>query len=156
MRRLRELGVVVVFSEPMDPSTLDAMSCAVYLRQDDQVPGFAGYRWTGLRVPVLPVTVDAGCGATVKEIADPEPGPDKVNAVRLPLGAEAPQGLYRVILDGNTILSVRTDLRLDGSTGQLALDGNHLGQGLTGRCPTGDLIEGGTFESWFILGEEQL
>jgi len=23
-------------------------------------------------------------------------------------------------------------------------------------CQTGDLIEGGTFESWFILGEEQL
>lgn len=156
MRRLRELGLVVEFSEPIDPGTLDAMSCAVYLRQDDQVPGFAGYRWTGLRVPVLPVTVDAGCGATVKEIADDRPDPAKVNAVRLPLGGEAPPGVYRVVLDGNTILSVRTDTRLDGSSGQLALDGNHLGPGLTARCPTGDLIEGGTFESWFILGEEQL
>ena len=156
IRRQKALGVVVGFSEPMDQSTLDAISCAVYLRQPDQVPGFTGYRWVGLRVPVTPVTVDAKCGVPIKEVLDAKPPADKANGVLLPLGPDAPNGVYLVVLEGDLIASVRQDLRLDGSKGPLALDGNHLAPGLTDRCPTGDLIEGGRFVSWFILGEEQL
>lgn len=156
MRRLKDLGVVLGFSEFMDPTTLDAMSCAVYLRQPDQVPGFAGYRWVGLRVPVIPVTVDAGCGLVIKEIKDQQPPADQVNGVWLPLGPDAPNGVYKVELEGDAILSRDKRMRLDGTEGQLALDGNHLAPGLPDRCPTGDLIEGGRFWSWFILGEEQL
>ncbi|MCW3494220.1 hypothetical protein [Microbacterium sp. SSM24] len=154
-RRLRDVGIVVVFSEPMDVSTLDRMSCAVYLRQDDEIDGRQGYRWTGLTVFVDPIRVDLGCGDIVRELPDPQPAPNgDANAVRMWVDGDLPDGIYRVILDGDTILSVREDQRLDGSVGQLALDGNHLGPGLTKRCPTGDLIEGGTFESWFILGRE--
>jgi hypothetical protein len=154
-RRLRDVGLVVVFSEEMDISTLDRMSCAVYVRQDDDINGRQGYRWTGLTVFVDPIRVDVGCGDTVRELPDQQPAPNGVaNAVRMWVDGELPDGIYRIILDGDTILSVREDQRLDGSVGQLALDGNHLGPGLTKRCPTGDLIEGGTFESWFILGRE--
>ncbi len=155
MRNLRDLGVVVGFSEPVDPTTLDAISCAVYLRRDEEVPGFLGYSWIGLRVPVLPVRVETSCGKLIRK-AEEDPPPDAVNGVRLPLGPDAPDGVYLVVLDGDAILSQRVAKRLDGSEGRLALDGNHLGPGLPDRCPTGDLIEGGRFTSWFILGEDKL
>jgi len=57
-------------------------------------------------------------------------------------------GDYLVVLRGDMILSFK---KPDDPRPQLALDGNHLGPGLPGRCPTGDKIEGGRFESWFTI-----
>lgn len=157
--RLRERGVVVAFSEGIDAPTLDFMSVAVYVRTfTEHGNGELGYHWVGLRRQVVPVKVDGACGRLVEEyerlVEEGEPTPAGLEAtgVLIEIGREAPSGVYRVVLDGDAILSTRVDKRLDGSEGQLALDGNHLGPGLMARCPTGDLIEGGRFESWFILG----
>jgi hypothetical protein len=151
MRRLRERGLVVAFSEPMDRTTFDQMSVAVHLRLPADVGPELGYHWVGLRREPEPVHVDARCGDLIEEFAT-DPPDDQVNGVRLELGQEAPPGVYRVVLDGDALLSLRVGARLDGTDGPLALDGNHLGPGLPGRCPTGDLVEGGTFTSWFNLG----
>jgi hypothetical protein len=85
-----------------------------------------------------------------------DPDPADVTGVRLRIDLKAPRGdVYLVALRGDAILSDRTGTRLDGTQGQFALDGNHLGPGLFARCPTGDVIEGGRFESWFRIGGEQ-
>jgi hypothetical protein len=63
------------------------------------------------------------------------------------------------VLRGDGILALdQTIKRMDGTPGPRALDGNHLAPGLLApgstpppRCPTGDYIEGGTFESWFTI-----
>jgi hypothetical protein len=71
-----------------------------------------------------------------------------------------------VVLKGDYVLAERTitKTRNDGSTFkvQAVLDANHLAPGVLGpggvgprglpaRCPSGDWVEGGTFESWFEI-----
>jgi hypothetical protein len=51
-----------------------------------------------------------------------------------------PKGRYRVVVIGDYI-------RGDGGK---AVDANHLPGWLNAR-PTGDGVEGGTFESWFLI-----
>ena len=74
-------------------------------------------------------------------------------------------GEYRVIIKGDFILGEKEIGLPDGRFVHPALDADHLGPGLRGpggvpsdippgltpRCPTGDGIEGGTFESWFWI-----
>jgi DNA-binding beta-propeller fold protein YncE len=154
-------GVVVAFSESMDASTLHSMSCAVYYRESrrTRVGSAPAYVWVGLDLEVVPAFVETDCGRLVTELLATGPDAPDVNAVWLPWpDGTMPVGFYKVVLDGDAILSRRTgphlDPRFDGFP--YALDGNHLGPGLPKRCPTGDRIEGGEFLSWFILGEEQL
>jgi len=150
LNRLIRAGLLIAFTEPIDPSTLDDMTVAVYFRETDQVSGLPGYRWAGLDGVIEPVGVDARCKPIGNVIRNPNP--NQVTGVRFQLSGKTPRGRYLVTLRGDAILSVRKGVRLDGTQGQLALDGNHLGPGLFDRCPTGDLIEGGLFESWFTLG----
>jgi hypothetical protein len=148
---LRQRGLVVAFSEPIDPSTLDDMTVAVYLKVADDGQGVPGYRWMGLVGEVTPVFVEADCTTPIGNF-EPTTDPNKVLGVWFHMTeGRFPPGSYLVALRGDAILSQRVDDRIDGSKGQLALDGNHLGPGLPDRCPTGDFIEGGLFESWFQL-----
>jgi hypothetical protein len=57
------------------------------------------------------------------------------------------------VVKGNFVLGV-TKIQIPGFADPInpALDANHMGPGLPQRCPTGDGIEGGTFESWFTIG----
>ena len=151
MARLIRTGLLIAFSEPIDPRTLDDMTVSVYVREEDRASG--QYRWAGLIGEIDHVAIDARC----EPIGDVDSPPDRdhVTGVRFELNPRTPQGRYLVALRGDAILSVRRGARLDGTRGRLALDGNHLGPGLFDRCPTGDLIEGGLFESWFTLGGDR-
>ena len=74
-------------------------------------------------------------------------------------------GEYRVVIKGDFVLGEKEIELPDGRIVHAALDADHLGPGLKGpslvpsdippglnpRCPTGDGIEGGTFESWFWI-----
>ena len=152
--RLREIGLVVAFSEPMEPSTLDDMTVTVSFRVDDDgAPGMPGFRWVELLGKVIPGFTEADCGRPI-EFFEEVDEPERVLAVCFrPVEGFAP-GRYLVTLRGDAILSRRVGKHIDGSEGQLALDGNHLGPPLPKRCPTGDFIEGGRFESWFELGRQ--
>ena len=97
----------------------------------------------------------ADCDHTITDAFEAPPGSGKANGVQLrPFGESIKwaRGDYLVVLRGDAILAFDSTLpRMDGSVGPRALDGNHLGPGLPTRCPTGDHIEGGTFESWFTI-----
>jgi hypothetical protein len=156
--RLRTSGLIVSFTEPMDPTTIDRFTFEVYYRMRDQLPnGMPSYLWVGIEGEVVPVRVEADCGSPPKDVADPNPPPGDVNGAwfRFLEDARFLTGDYLVVLRGDAILSQRVGKRLDGTEGPFALDGNHLMEGLSrGRCPTGDLIEGGRFESWFTIAME--
>jgi hypothetical protein len=151
MDRLIRTGLLIAFSEPMDPRTLDDMTVAVYVREDDRASG--QYRWVGMLGRIEHVAIDARC----EPIGDVDSPPDRdhVTGVRFELNPKTQRGRYLVALRGDAILSVRRGTRLDQTRGRLALDGNHLGPGLFDRFPSGDLIEGGLFESWFTLGGDR-
>ena len=157
LNRVRRVGLLLGFTEPMQPATLDRFTAAVYLRVPDALPGGAagsGYRWVGINADVVPIAIDARCELIETTEFDRKPPPDGVTGVQLfPQHFKWPTGDYLVVLRGDAILAFdETQPRLDGSVGPRALDGNHLGPGLNARCPTGDYVEGGTFESWFTIG----
>lgn len=73
---------------------------------------------------------------------------------------------FRIVVKGDFILAALADTAIelvDKSPAHRALDADHLGPGLPhppafrltpplpARCPTGDGVEGGTFESWFSI-----
>ncbi|WP_211233163.1 hypothetical protein [Solirubrobacter soli] len=155
--RLRHNGLLVAFTEPMQGDTLDEITCAVYLRVEEQLPGgFSGYHWAGLHAEVNPILIKGECDPGSMDDFEVKPAPDSVLGVQILPRGEArrfPDGIYLVVLRGDAIITFADGPRLDGSKGPRALDGNHLGPGLYRRCPTGDLIEGGTFESWFTITE---
>jgi hypothetical protein len=71
---------------------------------------------------------------------------------------ELPPGNYRVVLEGDHILSDKQieieDVENPGTMIRInpALDANHFAPGIgQGRCPTGDRVEGGRFLSWFTI-----
>jgi DNA-binding beta-propeller fold protein YncE len=158
--RLRTIGLLIAFDEPMDGGTLDDMTVAVYLRvrAPDQGPLHA-YSWFGITGAVRPVGLTATCSRPPTRVTNPNPPAANVTGVQFLPQQEGtrpwPSGRYLVVVRGDLILSHKPGPRLDGSVGKRALDGNHLGPGLlrtsTRRCPTGDGIEGGTFESWFDI-----
>lgn len=151
-QKLLQTGLLVAFSEPMDPSTLDEMTFEVFVRTT--VKGNLTYQWLGLDGDVVPVWIDPA--GACKAIGDVKFEPAEVTGVQFRLNPDGPRtGTFLVVLRGDAILSTRTGTRLDGTTGQFALDGNHLDPGLFARCPTGDVIEGGRFESWFTIGGDQ-
>jgi hypothetical protein len=147
-------GLMVAFSEPMDPATLNEMTVEVFVRSP--IKSTATYQWLGLNGEVAPVFINPDEACKPIGQVDLHPDPGNVTGVRFQPDPKIPRGgTYLVVLRGDAIMSVRKDTRLDGTTGQLALDGNTLAPGLFARCPTGDAIEGGRFESWFTLGGEQ-
>jgi Collagen triple helix repeat (20 copies) len=155
-RRLVATGLLIAFSEPMDPSTLDPFTVALYTKLPQQLQnGIPGYQWFGVTCDVTPVALVGDCNTKIGDDFDRTPGAGAVNGVQLfPQGEGQgwPRGDYLVVVKGDAVLALDTNqVRLDGTIGPRALDGNHLGPGLTDRCPTGDYIEGGTFESWFTI-----
>jgi DNA-binding beta-propeller fold protein YncE len=66
------------------------------------------------------------------------------------------EGEYRVVLKGDFVLGNDTITLPDGREVNPALDGNHMGPGLPHRCPAGDAVEGGQFESWFRIVKRDL
>ncbi len=148
--RILRNGLVVAFSEPIDPATLNTMTIEFFFRAAGQ--DALTYQWVGLAGTVTPaIFTGSTCSLIGEADWDRNPPTSEVNAVQFQPSHdfEPKQGIFLVVLRGDAILSQRTGTRLDGTTGQFALDGNHLGPGLFTRCPTGDVIEGGRFESWF-------
>jgi hypothetical protein len=143
-------GLVVAFSEPIDPATLNTMTIEFFFRAVET--GTPTYQWVGLVGTVTPASFTGSpCGPIGEGDINLNPPTSEVTAVQFqPQRDFKPrEGIFLVVLRGDAILSQRTGTRLDGTTGHFALDGNHLGPGLFTRCPTGDFIEGGRFESWF-------
>ncbi len=165
--RLNKDGFRVVFTEPMDATTLDRFTVELYARvrrvRDDesdrlQLPFGSMWEWVGLKLDIQPMDLVGQCGDPDVRIKNDDPAESDVTGVWFrPQVDVLPQTDLLVVLRGDAILSFNPGPRLDGTVGPRALDGNHLGPGLsaaTPRCPTGDLIEGGRFESWLMLAEE--
>jgi DNA-binding beta-propeller fold protein YncE len=157
----RYFGIAIAFSEPMNGDTLDRFTVELFYRLAHQdVPTLgAGYYWVGVELSPdwLHVQWNMSCEDPLKQTVRRNPQPDQVTGVLLrPLKTEWPAGDYLVVLHGDSISAYDESLpHLDGQRGPRALDGNHLAPGLPTRCPTGDAIEGGRFESWFTIGGRQ-
>jgi len=150
---LKELGLLIGFSEPMQPTSLDRFTVVLLARAPAKSEVGPASQWLEIETKLTPIEWTMECGQAFtapKPVASPGP-----TGVRLSLDSEWPATDYMVVLRGDAILAIDQAIpRLDGKTGPRALDGNHLGPGLPKRCPTGDHIEGGTFESWFTISEE--
>jgi hypothetical protein len=151
----RGKGFLVAFDAnfPMASATLDRFTVELYYRDNTKVGnGWNAYQWIGIRLDIQPGKVDASCDKPPEKLGEVNVG-DPCTGVRFrPEGETRPvPGDYLVVLRGDMILTFDPFPRPDGSKMPLALDGNHLGPGLPKRCPTGDGIEGGRFESWFSV-----
>jgi hypothetical protein len=154
---VRRRGLLIGFSEPMRRETLDRFTVELYARvQVERNDHPLAYQWVGIVCTINPIAIEAECGRDLSGADfDSQPPDDKVLGVQIhPLKDAWPKGDYLVVLRGDAILAREEGARLDGTTGPRALDGNHLAPGLPDRCPTGDHIEGGTFESWFEIGND--
>ena len=144
---------MIGFSEPMQPTSLDRFTVVLLARAPAKSEVGPASQWLEIETKLTPIEWTMECGQAFtapKPVASPGP-----TGVRLSLDSEWPATDYMVVLRGDAILAIDQAIpRLDGKTGPRALDGNHLGPGLPKRCPTGDHIEGGTFESWFTISEE--
>jgi DNA-binding beta-propeller fold protein YncE len=129
----------IAFSGPVQSADLTSHSVA--LLAPVVTGGLTSWEETAIRVT-------AGDFATVGKTSPPfnfsTPPAAQVNGLQISPLEQLPPGEMRVI--------VRGDFIRDGTAKQRAVDGDHLPPWLPTR-PTGDGIEGGTFESWFtILG----
>lgn len=80
--------------------------------------------------------------------------PNPVNGVLLELPGRIMETILKTKDANKTIrICVKGDFIRDTTADEHALDGNHLPPWLPKR-PTGDGVEGGTFESWFTLAEQ--
>lgn len=156
---LVKYGLLIAFSEPIQPATLNKWTVTLYTAVSEQISGWgAGYHWAAVPATPVPVAWNMKCASTTPGRVVRNPANGKYTGVLIPSAkGEFPSGDYLVALRGDAILALDETLpRLDGTKGARALDGNHLAAGLvsgaTRRCPTGDHIEGGTFESWFTVG----
>jgi DNA-binding beta-propeller fold protein YncE len=149
----RQDGFLVKFDRKMSAQTLDRFTVELYLREQRGGPGgWPGYNWFGVTLRIEPSTVEGTCGDVAK-FAGPAPADGTCTGVRfLPVEAAVPpSGDYLVVLRGDAILAAdETDVPGVGKV-RLALDGNHLGPGIPKRCPSGDHVEGGRFESWLTV-----
>ena len=185
--RLRADGLVIAFDRPMQANTLSEQSVQLLIKQ----PSATTYVYANLQLSdsATGPSPAAGSVTALKEVTPSQPGqcgetpsgagyfaPASAPATIAALGtrirpASDPTnvgggwrpGVYRVVLEGNFILGLKTIKVPDPSDPtktievQPALDANHLGPGLqpkgapASRCPTGDRVEGGRFLSWFTI-----
>jgi YVTN family beta-propeller protein len=156
--------LVVAFDRNMMLTTLHEYSFEVYIKtlKSDATLPFHTFLFAKIDGIITGVTVEASCSSTIK-VVDTKPKANKVNGVRFqPRGRDGKAtnfigGEYVVLLDGNFILGL-DEIEVDGKRRNPALDGEHFAMGLRGpapnqRCPSGDGIEGGTFRSWFQIGD---
>jgi hypothetical protein len=185
--RLRADGLVIAFDRPMRANTLSEQSVQLLIKQ----PSGTTYVYANLQLSdnATGPSPTAGAVTALKEVTPSQPGqcgetpsgagdfaPASAPATIAALGtrirpASDPTnvgggwrpGVYRVVLEGNFILGMKT-IKVPNPFDptktievQPALDANHLGPGLQpqgaaeSRCPTGDRVEGGRFLSWFTI-----
>ncbi len=154
---MEENGLLLAFSEPIQPATLNRFTVVLCGRVTTQEAPFTGpvSFWVELPVEITPIDWTMPCGQPVALPSPIQVDPNNPTGVHIRPRVEMVNADYRVVIRGDAILAIdETVPRLDGTTGPRALDGNHLGPGLPTRCPTGDYIEGGAFESWFTITSE--
>jgi hypothetical protein len=161
-------GLVIAFSEAIQPATLNVRTVEV-LYVDDRGPGLT-MCFCNLRGTVTPGRIitnlnnngatPADCGHRITDFRPLSPDERMTNQpatgvlFESAFGSTWPEGIYKVIVKGDFILAHQPDPNAQlpgGGPLHRALDANHLGPGLPRRCPTGDGVEGGTFESWFEI-----
>ncbi|HKP51313.1 MAG TPA: helix-hairpin-helix domain-containing protein [Chloroflexia bacterium] len=172
-------GLIIAFDAEMLPQTVNRHTVQVLFNRAN--PDGQGDCFCNLRGRVTPVRVQTNSDQEGRGI--PKCG-DEILGSRNLAGGEMATGArffpenwdwnqdveYQVIAKGDFILAAKEDPQLklmDGKPGHRALDGDHLGPGLPhppvfqtipplpARCPTGDGVEGGTFESWFSIFRER-
>ena len=167
LTRVQQQGLVIGFDREIDASTLSTFTFRAFVRQPGSYsPSFTTFLWLELDATVAGIPAKVGdaswsvsCGNLVGAIPPPSgdvaSGP-VIGARLLPSGDGKPAhfvpGVYRVVLHGDAVLGVDQIVLPDGRKVHPAVDANHLGPGIPGRCPTGDTAEGGLFESWFTIG----
>lgn len=153
-------GLIIAFDEPVLSATLNEHTVQVLVRHEEQDERFSRYCYCNVKGKITPLQeVIAECGKV--DASKAKEANMAANAVRFDpmLGNEVKKWApdkYRVVVKGDFILGEKEITLPDGTTVHPALDANHLGPGLLqfpakGRCPTGDMVEGGTFESWFEI-----
>jgi competence ComEA-like helix-hairpin-helix protein len=166
---LSEQGLIIAFDQEMMTETLSEHTFQVLIRHDADLDiNYDTYCYCNVRGHVTGVKVDANCeGWILGDDAPIESGPTK-GARFIPMDREGKRtewisGDYLVVLKGDFILGEEMITLPDGREVHPALDADHLAPGLLGpggvpprpglaqRCPTGDWVEGGTFESWFTI-----
>jgi DNA-binding beta-propeller fold protein YncE len=164
-------GLVIAFDKPVKPETI---SQPLNLGNQFGIPIFE-VLWRplvqpptsvecfySLRSKVVPVQVIAEDGGILKDcrkkiLRVENPGPAGATGAQFLFSPSLLDvGEHRVIVRGDFILgAVQIPPRYRKSwqpdPWYPALDADHLGPGLPERCPTGDGVEGGTFESWFTV-----
>ncbi|MBW3632709.1 MAG: helix-hairpin-helix domain-containing protein [Chloroflexi bacterium] len=164
---LAERGLFIVFDQMMLRETINRQTIEVLARREED--GFFAC-YCAMIGDVEPVLVFGGDGEEgLVERCDQKPG----NVVPLPAGAPSANGArfilrgdaiglwfdfleFRVLVHGDFILGEKPIQLPDGKEVNPALDADHLGPGLPLRCPTGDWVEGGTFRSWFTIGDRDI
>lgn len=130
-------GLAVWFTSPVQMQTgLQASADVNLMVELYQLSGGSWIKFSDLSFdPLQEVTVDAD-GLIVSVTVD-NSDPALAQGLRMMPGNSLAAGFYRLVLRGDFILD---------ETGR-ALDGNFLGADL----PSGDAVEGGTFETWFSI-----
>jgi YVTN family beta-propeller protein len=157
--------LLVAFDRPMMASTFHDHSFEVYYRNDRIEQPFPFRTSVYLKVDglITPVEVEADCASKSIKLVNEKPPAGSVNGMRFQprdhnlRPTPFINGHYVVLIDGNFILDLK-EIVVDGGKRNPALDGEHFAMGLRGpapnqRCPSGDGIEGGTFRSWFQIGD---
>jgi len=137
-------GVLIAFSGPVESADMTINSIALL------APVITGKltSWEEMEIQITP-----GDFTTVGKTSSPftSSAATQANGVQINISVtvfrqleqlKPPPGEIRVVLKGDFIR--------DGTAKQHAVDGDHLPPWLPKR-PTGDGIEGGTFESWFTI-----
>ncbi len=158
-----EFGLIIAFDQEILPETISEQTFDVLRRGDqDEQGGVRCYcSLVGVATPVRVVTVTGAnlpqCGQEIVGFQPLGSGQQATGALFRHMKGSSPtpltKGDYRVIVRGDLILGTQKMFLANGTTDHPALDANHLGPGLSKRCPTGDGIEGGAFESWFTIIE---
>jgi DNA-binding beta-propeller fold protein YncE len=167
-----KLGLVIAFDTEMLPETINRHTVQVlfnHMNRDTEGNCFCNMR--GRVRPGRVITEQHGDGLPEcgDNIVDFKPYTDSEIKAQLPAtGAQFfpdnrewimnAETEYQIVAKGDFILAHKEDPEIklrDGKPGRRALDGDHLGPGLPLRCPTGDGVEGGTFESWFGIYREK-
>jgi DNA-binding beta-propeller fold protein YncE len=146
---LNAQGLLIAFNGKVRAGDINQHSFMVLTRRSNRFPVDAGnMSWDELTTKTLrgvqlKTTAAQSCPQlSIADPVNPEANTFVNGAQFLPAQGFVPGQEYRVILKGDLI---RSDA---GDGTRRSLDGNHLFPWVPSR-PSGDGIEGGTFESWF-------
>ena len=136
-------GLVIAFDQKITAANLHSQSIRIFRDQAKSEDDPNDHCWCQVPGDVQAGDVKPPCDAVSGTFT--KSGAANVTAARFvpskKVGWRA--GTYRVVVIG--------DLIADSTKEGRAVDGNHLPPWLPKR-PTGDGVEGGTFESWFVVG----